>query len=62
LTSQLLNEFKQEIASLTLIPSGGGVFEVEFDDELVYSKAKTGSFPKEDAIMAIARKKLRKSS
>ena len=47
---------------MTLVPAGGGVFEVEFDGELVYSKKKTGEFPKEDAILALARKKMRKSA
>lgn len=31
-----------QIASLTLIPSDGGVFEVDVDDARIYSKAQTG--------------------
>ena len=34
-----------------LIPEGGGVFEVAVDDELVYSKKKTGSFPDEEQLI-----------
>jgi selenoprotein W-related protein len=30
-----------------LIPDGGGVFDVAVDDELIYSKLQTGSFPDE---------------
>jgi selenoprotein W-related protein len=43
----LLHAFKQQIASLELVPSGGGCFELSLDGELVYSKLKTGEFPDE---------------
>lgn len=42
--------FKNRIAALTIIPSGGGVFEVSVNDTLVHSKEATGRFPDEDAI------------
>jgi selenoprotein W-related protein len=38
----LLARFKNDIASLELIPSGGGVFEFFVEGELVYSKKATG--------------------
>jgi selenoprotein W-related protein len=41
MTEQLIEEFERDIASLTLVPSSGGVFEVEVDGELVYSKKAT---------------------
>lgn len=34
----MLAETRGEVESLTLIPSGGGVFEVVVNDELVFSK------------------------
>lgn len=45
MTDQIVKEFKQDIESLTLIPSGGGRFEVTVDGELVYSKLSEGRFP-----------------
>lgn len=45
MTDHLVGKFKQQIAELTLLPSDGGRFEVKIDDELVYSKLATGSFP-----------------
>ncbi len=45
-----MKEFKQDIESCTLIPSGGGRFEVTVDGELVYSKLKEGRFPEYDEI------------
>jgi len=38
---------KQNVSDLTLIPSGGGAFELSVDGELVYSKLQTGQFPDE---------------
>lgn len=47
MASRLLNTLKQKIAGLTLVPSGGGCFELTVDGELVYSKLQTGKFPDE---------------
>jgi len=58
LASRLLTEFKQRVSGLTLQPSSGGCFEVTIDDQLVYSKSKTGQFPEEPAIEAEVRKRL----
>jgi selenoprotein W-related protein len=42
LTEELLELFTPVIKELTLIPSGGGRFEVKVDDNLIYSKKATG--------------------
>jgi len=42
---QILDEFEKVIDRLTLIPSGGGRFEVMLGDRLIYSKAETGVHP-----------------
>ena len=59
MTSKLLNEYKQQIADMKLIPSGGGCFELTVNGELVYSKLKTGQFPDEKAMVQAVGKKLR---
>ncbi|RMF49367.1 MAG: SelT/SelW/SelH family protein [Anaerolineae bacterium] len=41
MTAELLKEFEADIASLTLIPSDGGRFEVSVNGELLYSKLQT---------------------
>jgi selT/selW/selH-like putative selenoprotein len=38
----LIKEFEPRIESWTLIPGGGGAFEVKVGDKLVYSKLQTG--------------------
>ena len=56
LSNLLLTELKGRIASYELIPSKGGCFELQVDDDLVYSKLDTGQFPDEaemlDAVKA----------
>jgi selenoprotein W-related protein len=58
LTAKLLQEYKQKIADLKLIPSGGGCFELTVNGELIYSKLKTGQFPDEGAMVAAVGKRL----
>ena len=59
MTAKVLTAFKQKIASLRLIPSRGGCFEVVVDGELVYSKIKTGVFPDEDALIQAVGERLK---
>ena len=53
-----MNQYKQQIKELTLVPAGGGVFELTVGDELVYSKKKTGQFPDENWAIAEVGKRL----
>jgi len=56
----LLTSLKQKVAGLTLVPAGGGCFEVIVDGELVYSKLKTGTFPDEDAVLKDVQARLKR--
>jgi selenoprotein W-related protein len=56
----LLTALKQKVTNLTLVPAGGGCFEVAVDGELIYSKLATGKFPDEDAVLADVRSRLKK--
>jgi len=60
LASRVLNEFKQKVNNLTLVPAGGGCFELSANGELLYSKLKTGQFPDEQGIIDLLEKKLTK--
>lgn len=35
---------------MTLVPSGGGVYEITLGDQLIYSKKETGEFPDPEQI------------
>jgi selenoprotein W-related protein len=41
------------------VPSGGGVFEVALDDDLVYSKKATGRHAEAEEILSVLRERLR---
>jgi selenoprotein W-related protein len=42
----------------TLIPSGGGAFEIRVNGELIHSKLKTGDWPDFGAIAKQVKKKI----
>jgi selenoprotein W-related protein len=46
-----MTTFKEKIKDLTLIPVGGGAFELSLNGELIYSKLKTGQFPDEKWVL-----------
>jgi selenoprotein W-related protein len=50
MTDELMNNFKGSIAGINLIPSGGGVFEVIVDGDLIFSKKELGRFPNEQEL------------
>jgi selenoprotein W-related protein len=45
LTEKILKKLKTEVSSYELVPSAGGVFELEVDGKLVFSKKQEGRFP-----------------
>ena len=47
----ILEEFETQISELVLVPSTGGVFEVEVDGRLAYSKRATGRHADYDEVM-----------
>lgn len=59
LTANLLAQWGQNIKALTLVPSSGGVFEIELNGELIYSKAKTGRHADDGEVEDILEKKIK---
>ena len=55
MASHILQEFEGRIEEFTLIPSGGGVFEVVVGDDLVYSKKQTGRHTDYDELGPLVR-------
>jgi selenoprotein W-related protein len=60
LADRVLTTFKQKVSNLTLVPSGGGCFELTANGELLYSKLATGQFPDEQTIVDLLDKRLAK--
>jgi selenoprotein W-related protein len=59
LAAKILTQYKQKIQSLTLVPSGGGCFELTLNGELAYSKLAVGSFPDEQEMIKLVGKRLK---
>jgi selenoprotein W-related protein len=55
LATQIL-ELGERIASLTLIPSSGGAFEVRANGKLIHSKLDSGDWPDFDAVVSAIKK------
>jgi len=45
MASDILAKYGNAISEMTLIPSGGGVFEVKKNGELIFSKKQLNRFP-----------------
>jgi selenoprotein W-related protein len=53
-----LSKLKWDVEEWQLVPSDGGRFEISVDGELIYSKLETGSFPDEDQVIGLIRKRI----
>jgi selenoprotein W-related protein len=54
----LAAELKQNFgAESTLIPGGGGVFDVTVDGKIIFSKKSVGRFPEPGEIVGMIQKK-----
>ncbi len=51
--ADLIKQFEFDIKSIALVPSDGGRFEVTVDDQLVYSKLKTGRHAEEGEVLGL---------
>jgi selenoprotein W-related protein len=49
-------ELGERIKSLTLIPSGGGAFEIRANGKLLHSKLDSGDWPDFDAVVSALKK------
>ncbi len=54
----LLRHYQHVISDLTLVTGSGGVFDVEVDGELLYSKKATGRHAKEGEVLALFRERI----
>lgn len=45
MVADILDKFGNEIDTLTILPSGGGVYDIWKNDQLVFSKKQEARFP-----------------
>lgn len=51
MVGELFNIFQDTIASVRLVPGGGGVYDVRVNGKLVFSKKQAGRFPELDELV-----------
>jgi selenoprotein W-related protein len=52
-----LLRLKQDMKSLTLVPSSGGAFEVTVNGQKIHSKLESGEFPNPETLLKAVRAK-----
>ena len=57
-TRSILNEQSNKISEVSILPSSGGVYEISFNDEVIFSKKELDRYPEKDEIEEIIRTKL----
>jgi selenoprotein W-related protein len=45
MAQELLSTFSEELASVTLVPGTGGIFEIRCGDDLIWERKRDGGFP-----------------
>jgi len=60
--AEILKTFEPEIESFTLVPSDGGKFEITVNDQLIYSKLKTGRHTEEGEVVGLIKNYLQENS
>ena len=60
LANELLKQFEADIASVGLVPSDGGKFEVSVNGELVFSKKQVGRHAEAGEVVGLVRKLIEK--
>lgn len=58
LTDELLGHFMTKIGEFTLVPASGGVFEVTFNGELIFSKKELGRFPEDGEVLELLKPRI----
>jgi len=45
MAQELLSTFAADLDAVTLVPSTGGVFRIEYDGDLIWERKRDGGFP-----------------
>lgn len=51
MASEVLERYKQDCKQLTLVPAAGGLFELEMNGEVVFSKSSLDRFPHDGEVL-----------
>jgi selenoprotein W-related protein len=55
MAQELLSTFGTELASVTLVPGTGGIFEIRLNDHLIWERKRDGGFPDSAGLKRLVR-------
>jgi selenoprotein W-related protein len=55
MAQELLSTFSEELGAVTLVPSTGGIFQIELESVLVWDRKRDGGFPDVKTLKQIVR-------
>lgn len=55
MAQELLQSFGQDLASVTLVPATGGIFEITVDGTLIWDRKAQGGFPEAKVLKQLVR-------
>lgn len=55
MAQELLTTFQEDLVEVALCPGSGGVFIVELDDEILFSRKDAGRFPESKELKQLVR-------
>jgi len=58
MAQELLQTFAQDLASVTLRPGTGGVFEITLDEHLLWERKRDGGFPDSRVLKQMVRDRI----
>jgi len=58
MAQELLSTFGQELGAVTLVPSTGGAFQIDYDGDTIWERKRDGGFPDVKALKQRVRDRL----
>jgi len=55
MTQELFSTFSEELGAVTLVPSTGGIFQIDLDGALIWDRKRDGGFPDVKALKQLVR-------
>ena len=58
MAQELLSTFAADLDAVTLVPGTGGIFQIEYDGDLVWERKRDGGFPDAATLKRLVRDRL----
>ncbi|MDO9050104.1 MAG: SelT/SelW/SelH family protein [Methylotenera sp.] len=58
LAQELLTTFEQDLTSVALKPGSGGIFDITLNQQLIFSRKKSGRFPEAKEVKQLLRDRI----